>query len=129
MRGLFWLGVGALLGVLGYRYYQQNGGRLPIVEQIMGGRTDELTAQASEAMRSAQHSTDLYELIIARHRQSSFAITSNRGVDEWLALFDDPLLGNSALDRLANAAHQIVMDGPSYRAKRAPKHREPEPTT
>jgi len=42
-------------------------------------------------------------------------------VDEWLALFDDPILGNSALDR--NAAHQIVIEGPSYRAKLAPKHR------
>jgi len=75
---------------------------------------------------NAQQSTDLYELIIARHRQSSFAITSNRGVDEWLTLFDDPLLGNSALDRLANAAHQLVIEGPSYRAKLSPKHRPPE---
>ena len=39
---------------------------------------------------NAQQSTDLYELIIARHRRSSFAITSNRGVDEWLTLFDEP---------------------------------------
>ena len=53
---------------------------------------------------TAQQSTDLYELIIARHRRSSFAITSNRAVDEWLGLFDDPILGNSALDRLANAS-------------------------
>jgi DNA replication protein DnaC len=73
---------------------------------------------------TAQQSQDLYELIIERHRQSSFAITSNRGVDEWLGLFDDPILGNSALDRLANAAHQIVIEGPSYRAKLAPKRRE-----
>ena len=58
-----------------------------------------------------------------RHRRASFAITSNRSVDEWLGLFDDPILGNSALDRLANAAHQIVIEDPSYRAKLAPKHR------
>jgi DNA replication protein DnaC len=77
---------------------------------------------------SPQQSQDLYELIIERHRRSSFAITSNRGVDEWLGLFDDPILGNSALDRLANAAHQIVIEGPSYRAKLAPKRRE-VPTT
>ena len=38
-----------------------------------------------------------------------FIITSNRAVDEWLSLFDDPILGNSALDRLANASYQIVM--------------------
>ncbi len=73
---------------------------------------------------SAQQSNDLYELIIERHRKSRFVITSNRGVDEWLGLFDDPILGNSALDRLANAAHQIVIEGPSYRAKLAPKRRE-----
>lgn len=72
---------------------------------------------------TAQQSEDLYDLIIERHRRASFALTSNRGVDEWLGLFDNPILGNSALDRLANAAHQLVIEGPSYRAKLAPKHR------
>lgn len=76
---------------------------------------------------TAQQSSDLYELIIERHRRSSFIVTSNRAVDEWLGLWDDPILGNSALDRLANGAHQLVLDGPSYRAKLAPKH--PEVTT
>ena len=33
---------------------------------------------------------------------------SIRAVDEWLSLFDDPILGNSALDRLANASYPIV---------------------
>ena len=49
---------------------------------------------------------DLYELIPNRHRVSSFVITSNRAVEEWLSLFEDPILGNSALDRLANASYQ-----------------------
>jgi DNA replication protein DnaC len=52
-----------------------------------------------------------------RHRRSSFIFTSNRSVDEWLGLFDDPILGNSALDRLAHSAHQIVMEGPSQPRK------------
>ena len=72
---------------------------------------------------TAQQSTDLYDLVIERHRRASFIFTSNRAVDEWLGLWDDPILGNSALDRLANGAHQLVLDGPSYRAKLAPKHR------
>lgn len=72
---------------------------------------------------TAQQSSDLYELVIERHRRASFILTSNRAVDEWLGLFDDPILGNSALDRLANAAHQLVLDGPSYRARLAPKQR------
>jgi len=41
-------------------------------------------------------------------------------VDEWVALFDDPILANSALDHFAHRAHQIVMEGPSLRAASAP---------
>lgn len=71
-----------------------------------------------------QQSTDLYELIISRHRCASFVITSNRAVEEWLGLFDDPILGNSALDRLANASYQIVIEGSSYRQRLSPHRRE-----
>jgi len=77
---------------------------------------------------TAQQSTDLYELIIARHRNSSFVVTSNRAIDEWLGLFDDAVLGNSALDRLANASYQIVIDGTSYRQRQSP-HRRKEALT
>ena len=69
---------------------------------------------------TAQQSADPYELILNRHRASSFVITSNRAVDEWLSLFDDPILGNSALDRLADASYQIVIEGPSYRERLSP---------
>ena len=44
---------------------------------------------------TAQQSADLYELILNRHRASSSVITSNQGVEEWLGLFVDPILGNS----------------------------------
>ena len=69
---------------------------------------------------TAQQSADLYELIVNRHRASSFVITSNRTVDEWLSLFDDPILGNSALDRLANASYQIIIEGTSFRERLSP---------
>ena len=69
---------------------------------------------------NAQQSADLYELILNRHRASSFIITSNRGVEEWLGLFEDPILGNSALDRLANASYQIVIEGQSFRERLSP---------
>ena len=59
-------------------------------------------------------------LILNRHRSSSFIITSNRAVEEWLSLFDDPILGNSALDHLANASYQIVIEGTSYRERLSP---------
>ena len=73
---------------------------------------------------SAQQSADLYELIIGRHQHSSLVVTSNRAIDEWLGLFDDPILGNSALDRLANASYQIVIEGASYRERLSPHRRE-----
>ena len=55
-----------------------------------------------------------------RHRVSSIVITSNRAVDERLNLFEDPILGNSALDHLANASYQIVIEGSSYRERLSP---------
>ena len=67
-----------------------------------------------------QQSADLYELILNRHRASSFVITSNRAVEEWLSLFDDPILGNSALDRLANCSYQIIIEGQSYQERLSP---------
>ncbi len=69
---------------------------------------------------TGQQSVDLYQLIIGKHRASSFVITSNRAVEEWLSLFDDPILGNSALDRLANTSYQIVIEGQSYRERLSP---------
>ena len=51
---------------------------------------------------TAQQSADLYELIQNRRRASSFVITSNRAADGWLGLFEDSILDNSDLDRLAN---------------------------
>jgi DNA replication protein DnaC len=67
---------------------------------------------------TSQQSTDLYELIIARHRKASFVMTSNRAIDEWLGLFDDPVL----------ASYQIVIEGASYRERQSP-HRRKEALT
>lgn len=67
-----------------------------------------------------QQSEDVYTLIIERRRRSSFIVTSNRGVSEWVGLFADSILANSALDRLADGAHQLLIDGPSYHATPAP---------
>jgi len=67
---------------------------------------------------TAQQSSDLYDVLVERHRRTATVITSNRAVEEWVALFDDPILANSALDRFAHRAHQIVMEGPSLRAPR-----------
>jgi DNA replication protein DnaC len=68
---------------------------------------------------TAQHSSDLHDVLVERNTHAA-TMTSNRAVEEWVALFDDPILANSALDRFTHRAHQIVMDGPSLRAEQAP---------
>jgi DNA replication protein DnaC len=65
-------------------------------------------------------SSDLYELIIERHMRSSTIMTSNRDVQEWGSLFDEAMLAQSALDRFCHRAHQLVIEGDSYRKRMAP---------
>ena len=69
---------------------------------------------------NAQQSSDFYEIVIERHHRASTIVTSNRSIDEWIPLFDDPILAQSALDRLAHNAHQIVIEGESYRSRQRP---------
>lgn len=64
-----------------------------------------------------QEAGDFYEIVIERHGRASTIITSNRSVEEWEPLFDDPILANSALDRLAHNAYQLVIEGESYRKR------------
>ncbi len=66
---------------------------------------------------------DFYEVVIERYGKASIVITSNRDVQEWMALFDDPIMANSALDRIAHNAHQLVIEGESYRRKKDPRRK------
>jgi DNA replication protein DnaC len=63
---------------------------------------------------------DIYELIVERHRVASTVVTSNREPIEWLAQMADPLLAQSAIDRLQSAAYELVLDGESYRRRQKP---------
>ena len=76
---------------------------------------------------SGQASSDFYDLVVERHTRASTIITSNRTVDEWMAVFDEPLLGQSALDRFCHRAHQFVIDGESYRKRTAPSGKSESP--
>jgi DNA replication protein DnaC len=74
----------------------------------------------------SQQSNDFYEVILERHRRASTIVTSNRAIDEWIPLFDDPILAQSAIDRLAHNAYQVVMDGESFRKRQRPGQERPD---
>ena len=63
---------------------------------------------------------EIYELVVERHRSAATVVTSNREPLEWLALMADPLLAQSAIDRLQSAAYELVLEGDSYRRRQKP---------
>jgi DNA replication protein DnaC len=80
----------------------------------------------------ATESRDTYELLTERHRAGSMIVTSNRGPDEWLPTFADPVRAQSAIDRFTNNSYDLVVEGESYRPRMKPKRAaetEPEPAS
>ena len=77
---------------------------------------DDFALQPMDATATA----DFYELVVARHQKASTVLTSNRTPDEWLAVMTDPLLAQSAVDRLTSTAHELVVEGQSYRRRQKP---------
>jgi DNA replication protein DnaC len=65
-------------------------------------------------------SRDVYQLFVERNAKASTIVTSNRDTAEWLAVFDDTLLAQSAVDRFKNNAFDLIIDGESYRARLKP---------
>jgi DNA replication protein DnaC len=66
-------------------------------------------------------SRDLYDLLLERYRTGSVIVTSNRGPDEWLATFADPVRAQSAIDRFTSNAYDLVIEGESYRPRLKPR--------
>jgi DNA replication protein DnaC len=73
-----------------------------------------------DAMDSTE-SRDAYDILTERHRSGSIIVTSNRGPDEWLATFADPVRAQSAIDRFTSNSYDLVIDGESYRSRLKPK--------
>lgn len=62
---------------------------------------------------------DLYELVTERAGRPAI-FTANRQASDWYSLFPNPVVAESILDRIVNAAHHVHMDGRSYRPNRRP---------
>jgi DNA replication protein DnaC len=67
-----------------------------------------------------EEANDIYEIILERYEKKSSIVTSARSPEEWQALFPDPILGNSMLDRLCHSSYQILMEGGSLRKLNRP---------
>jgi DNA replication protein DnaC len=72
---------------------------------------------------SEQQTEDLWELI--GERRHSLIVVSNRSPQDWYALFPNPVLAESVLDRLINNAHHLILTGRSYRPIRRPDRANP----
>ena len=77
---------------------------------------------ALEAMDTVE-THDFYQVVVERHRRSSTILTSNREPIEWLPLMADPMLAQSAVDRIVNSAYELVLEGESYRSRQKPGRR------
>ena len=77
---------------------------------------DDFALQTLDATETA----DFYQLCVERHQRASTVVTSNRTAEEWLSMMADPLLAQSAVDRLASTAHELIIEGESYRRRQKP---------
>ncbi len=81
-------------------------------------RADKLFKRLTAAR--LDNTLDYDEIITERHRRASTVVTSNRDASEWLPLMTDPLLAQSAIDRLTSTCHELIVDGDSYRRRQRP---------
>ena len=55
---------------------------------------DDFGLRKLTAQQSSDSYSDSYDVLVERHRRAATIITSDRAVDEWVALFDGPILAN-----------------------------------
>lgn len=58
---------------------------------------------------------DLYHIIAERYEKKSIVLTTNRAVEEWSDIFNHPLMGSAAVDRLVHRGVEVLLEGPSHR--------------
>lgn len=96
--------------------YEQELRRLLRVDLLI---LDDFALEGMDALETH----DFYQVVVERHQRSSTIITSNREPPEWLAQMADPMLAQSAVDRIVNSAFELVLEGESYRTRQKPGKR------
>lgn len=79
---------------------------------------DDFALQPMDQIETA----DFYELTVERHHKTATILTSNRDASEWIGQMNDPLLAQSAVDRLVATSYELVIEGESYRRRQRPHH-------
>jgi len=60
----------------------------------------------------------LFQVISRRYEHGSIVLTTNRGIADWGAIFDDTTVAAAILDRLLHHATVLTITGDSYRMRR-----------
>ena len=64
-----------------------------------------------------QAAAHLFQVINRRYEHGSIVLTTNRGIADWGAIFDDTTVAAAILDRLLHHATVLQIDGDSYRMR------------
>ena len=62
-------------------------------------------------------SEEVFDLFDRRKHSSAMILTSNRDVEEWPQVFNEPILASAAIDRMFEHAQICIFEGPSHRMK------------
>lgn len=62
-------------------------------------------------------SEEVFDLFDRRKHSSAMLLTSNRDIEEWPQVFNEPILASAAIDRMFERAEICIFQGPSYRMK------------
>jgi DNA replication protein DnaC len=62
-------------------------------------------------------SEEIFDLFDRRKHSSAMILTSNRDVEEWPQVFNEPILASAAIDRMFERAQICIFEGPSHRMK------------
>jgi DNA replication protein DnaC len=66
----------------------------------------------------AEAASHLFQVVSRRYEHGSIILTTNRGIADWGAIFDDTTVATAILDRLLHHGTVLTINGPSYRMRR-----------